>query len=502
MLNDALRYLAMGWSVMPLRPRSKEPLLSSWTKYQTERASVTEATAWFAQTPDANLAIITGAVSGLGIVDVDGEEGFTTLARLGLRSPVVSLTGKGRQLFFRHPGTKLSNAVRTLPGIDIRGDGGYVVAPPSVHPNGKRYTWLGGVGGVLNLPSFPTGLFVSPASSGTTPNIAKPVGWIGTALKSLGEGNRNDTFASVVGRLHRDRWTPDDIRAVLLPHAVRVQFPESELDTVIWSITRKPVVITGKPVSPAGNGQPVAKLVLRTFDRDLGEYWKRQSGNRKLEFRTGYKRFDAITTGLQRGELLVVGARTETGKTNLLLGCAYGLCSQSKRVLLLSTEMAFDRIWDRYLALGGDAQSHPLIVCDDFATDINRIRDAIVESKADVFIFDHINVVGDDNETISRFLKGLKELAREFNMPGVVSAQLNRGAEWKDQEGQRVEPELRHLKGSGTIEETAAQVLLLNEKSDDPERKCIQGIVAKNRYGEKGMVDFVLMKKPYRMEEM
>jgi replicative DNA helicase len=110
--------------------------------------------------------------------------------------------------------------------------------------------------------------------------------------------------------------------------------------------------------------------------------------------------------------------------------------------------------------------------------------------------------VGEDNQVISTFLKGLKELARELNMPGIVSAQLNRQAEWKDQEGNPVEPQLQHLKGSGAIEETAAQVLLLQVKEDADDAKYVQGYVRKNRYGEKGVVDFVLRKKPYRMVEL
>lgn len=507
MLNEALKYLSFGWSVMPLRPKSKEPLLGSWTEYQTRRATITEVTRWFTNTPDANLAILTGTVSNLGVVDFDGPEGMSTLSSLKLTSPITSITGKGWQLYFRHPGTKISNAVRTLPGTDIRGDGGYVVAPPSIHPNGKRYRWLSPVHADMHMPIFPAVEKLSatatvPITVGRT--IAKPQSWISLALSSLSNGNRNDTFASVVGKLHRERWTPDDIRAMLLPHCVRCEFPTSELDTVIWSITRKPVPIhdyRGGP-SDTGGRQDGNKLVLRTFANDAAEYDRRKSGNGTIEYRTGYTRFDKVTTGLQRGELLVVGARTETGKTNWLLGCAYGMCESNKRVLFLSTEMGFERIWDRYLPLGDGAKKHHFIVCDEFTPNIGRIKEAIVDSKADVFIFDHINIVGDDNETISRFLKGLKELAREFNIPGIVSAQLNRQAEWKDQEGQRVDPQLSHLKGSGTIEETAAQVLLLSEKEDNTEAKYVQGIIAKNRYGEKGIVDFVLKKKPYRMDEL
>jgi hypothetical protein len=504
MLNDALKYLSYGWSVMPLRPQAKEPLLGSWTEFQRRLPTSEEVTRWFTNTPDANLAILTGTVSKLGVVDFDGPDGMETLQTLRLTSPVTSITGKGRQLFFRHPGTILKNSVRSLPGLDVRGDGGYVVAPPSIHPNGKRYQWLTPVGAGLIIPPFPTEKLHATPTSVTgeprlvtgTANLGKPSGWISDALKGLTNGNRNDTFASVVGKLHRDRWTPDDIRSLLVPHAVRCQFPESELETVIWSITRKPVVVNGgvKPDAP--------KMVLRTFATDADEYKRRKSGDGILEYPTGYRRFDAATSGLKRGELLVIGARTETGKTNWLLGSAYGMCEGNKRVLLLSTEMGFDRIWDRYIPIGVRAKEHSFIVCDDFTPDIGRVKEALIESRADVFIFDHINIVGDDNETISRFLKGLKELAREFNIPGIVSAQLNRQAEWKDQDGQRIEPGLHHLKGSGTIEETAAQVLLLSEKEDNLDAKFIQGIIAKNRYGEKGVVDFVLRKKPYRMEEL
>lgn len=502
MLNDALKYLSFGWSVVPLRPMSKEPLLSSWTEYQTRLPTTIEISRWFTSSPNANLAILTGKVSMLGVIDVDGEIGRATLAQMGWSSPAVSLTGNGRQLLFQHPGGKIPNAVKKFPGIDVRGDGGYIVAPPSIHPNGKRYTWLTPVFGALDLPLFPTEIFAKPVAVISGQTIGKPAGWISDALKGLSDGNRNDTFASVVGKLHRDRWTPDDIRALLLPHALRVEFAESELDTVIWSITRKPVEIIGRRVNDATKLVARQPLVVRTFDKDFGDYLERKKQNRPMEFPTGYRRFDEITTGLQRGELLVVGARTETGKTNWLLGSAFSLGRRGARVLLLSTEMAYERIWDRYISLGDGAKSHAFSVCDDFTPDCGRIRQAVIDNKVDVFIFDHINIVGDDNETISRFLKSLKEVARELNIPGIVAAQLNRQAEWLDQDGQKIDPKLTHLKGSGAIEETAAQVLLLHEKDDDPDKKYIQGIVAKNRYGEKGTVDFVLRKKPYRMDEL
>jgi hypothetical protein len=98
--------------------------------------------------PQANIGIRTGAVSGLAVLDVDCLKGGTeSLADLelsyrALPETVQQLTGTGQHYFLAHPGTYVKNGVETLgPGLDIRGDGGYVIAAPSLHANGKRYAW-------------------------------------------------------------------------------------------------------------------------------------------------------------------------------------------------------------------------------------------------------------------------------------------------------------------------------------------------------------------------
>ena len=98
--------------------------------------------------PQANIAIVTGAASGLVVLDADMAKGAArTLAaleeRYGALPPTVGQrTGTGQHAFFQHPGTTVRNGVENLgAGLDIRGDGGYVVAPPSLHANGNRYTW-------------------------------------------------------------------------------------------------------------------------------------------------------------------------------------------------------------------------------------------------------------------------------------------------------------------------------------------------------------------------
>ena len=146
----ALACLARGWSVIPVEPRGKRPLVA-WRGFQTRRASLAQLARWFARWPDANVAIVTGRLSRLVVVDVDPRHGGADslaafeAAHGALPATIEALTGGGgRHLYFRHPGKRVANRVGLWPGIDLRGDGGCVVAPPSVHPSGRRYAWRPG----------------------------------------------------------------------------------------------------------------------------------------------------------------------------------------------------------------------------------------------------------------------------------------------------------------------------------------------------------------------
>ena len=113
-----------------------------WTDYQRRQPNDTEIAEWIRRWPGCNVGIVTGAISGIIVLDVDGTQGETELARLGDVPPTPTVrTGNGRHLYFRHPGGTVSNFAGKRPGLDLRGDGGCVVAPPSVHRNGATYRW-------------------------------------------------------------------------------------------------------------------------------------------------------------------------------------------------------------------------------------------------------------------------------------------------------------------------------------------------------------------------
>ena len=144
MLEAALYLASLKRRVFPLRERGKEPALARGFK----AASYEEKTvrAWWTRSPSANIGLATG--EGLLVLDVDGLEGRKALRRLtrrfgSLPRTVEASTGKGRHLFFGYPPSKQVrlSAGKLGEGLDVRADGGYVVAPPSVHPSGRRYRW-------------------------------------------------------------------------------------------------------------------------------------------------------------------------------------------------------------------------------------------------------------------------------------------------------------------------------------------------------------------------
>lgn len=131
-----------GWSVIPLQPRGKRSLIR-WKPYQQRRADMGIVHSWLGQWPDANIGIVTGDVSGLVVLDVDGEQGDHSLRHMGVTpdTPVVR-TARGAHLYFRHPGVQLGNFAGKLPGLDLRADGGYVVGAGSTHETGHAYEWV------------------------------------------------------------------------------------------------------------------------------------------------------------------------------------------------------------------------------------------------------------------------------------------------------------------------------------------------------------------------
>lgn len=160
MLEAALSYARLGWQVLPCRPGVKAPL----TAHGCRDATTDEETikAWWTRWPTANVAIACGAGSGVYVVDIDLDpaknvDGWKSLEEFpGLPVTVRQDTPRGGAHFLFQTDTPPKNKNGFRNGIDIRSTGYYIMVPPSLHPNGKRYAWAPGLGpGEVELAEFP-----------------------------------------------------------------------------------------------------------------------------------------------------------------------------------------------------------------------------------------------------------------------------------------------------------------------------------------------------------
>lgn len=217
-LAAALQYASFGWSVIPFVPKSKRPMVR-WRQFQRTRASPDTLRKWFSDHPDANLGIVTGRLSGLIVIDIDPKfGGDDSLAELEQRhgplpDTVEVLTGGGgRHLYFRHPGGDVHNRINLVPGIDLRGDGGVILAPPSIHPNGRPYVWEVSHHPEDVRPAAMPAWLLALATAGADRRGHSVEHWQALLQGGVDEGARNQSLASLAGHLF---WHGVDGRIVL-----------------------------------------------------------------------------------------------------------------------------------------------------------------------------------------------------------------------------------------------------------------------------------------------
>ncbi|SOH02802.1 bifunctional DNA primase/polymerase [Candidatus Kuenenia stuttgartiensis] len=132
-------------SVLPKEPNEKGEPKPTWRPYQKRKPTQDELQKWFGNGSKRNIGIVTGTISGIAVVDLDGREAIQLAKDLELPDTPVVKTARGYHLYYRYrPGIRNFQKRDDLPGIDVRGDGGYVVAPPSIHTSGVQYAWAKG----------------------------------------------------------------------------------------------------------------------------------------------------------------------------------------------------------------------------------------------------------------------------------------------------------------------------------------------------------------------
>ncbi len=260
--ETAQGYLNRGWCVLPLRGRDKRPLVV-WQSLQSARPSAEQIAGWFSRWPDANIGIVTGEISNLAVLDIDPKHGGdASLERLERRfgplpATVEAITGGGgRHLYFAHPGGVIRNRTGLAQGIDLRGDGGYVVAPPSIHPSGHPYAWAAGRSPQdIALAALPRWVLLASGGVRARRTLAD---WRRLVREGVPEGQRNSSIASLAGHLLWHQVDPEVVLELLLAwNRTRCRPPleDAEVAQVVENIVRLHVdessgAMAGDPAQP------------------------------------------------------------------------------------------------------------------------------------------------------------------------------------------------------------------------------------------------------------
>jgi hypothetical protein len=244
MLRTAVTLAHKRLAVLACRPRDKRPATANGLKDATTDLDVIRA--WWRSEPQFNVAIATGKVSGIFVVDVDGLDAEAELRKLeaehgALPRSVETLTGRGRHIYLKMPNVPVRNSAGKLgPGLDIRGDGGYCLVPPSIHPSGKSYCWsVDSAASFAAAPSWLLEKITEPNGNGSCKTPVAPSEWRALIADGVNEGARNDALCRLSGHLLRRRVDAVVVLQLLLAFNMthcRPPLSDSEVEEIVTSI--------------------------------------------------------------------------------------------------------------------------------------------------------------------------------------------------------------------------------------------------------------------------
>jgi len=512
----AVRYAREGWVLVPLHhptPRGcscGNTTCTSPAKHPRTSRGLLEATAdpdtvhaWWLRWPDANIGCRPGP-SGFVVIDLDGPEGVATAQAAQLLSePTLEVrTGRGRHRWYRHPGGHVPNG--TLgPGVDIRGDAGYVLIPPSVHASGAVYRWVGRISEATTLPPAIVARIQGTPDAPAPRQDTLPA-WMIPYL-DVQSGERNNTMTRFVGWAYRKDYDAPSVLAMALGLNAKWADPIEvrEVEAICRSIgareATRPRRETGTGVTLRVADEPPPSLYAMAHDQieaaiaegriDHGEApgWR-------------WRDLGRMVGPMLPGNLVVVGALTGNGKTAFLLSQMEAWAAEGVTVLYVPLELdppELRRQWaawkiglewvhvarNEWDALPpGSRERHEETLAAQiknphvhFPPD-RRVSVAELgtwtaraarEVGARVVMVDHFHRMDFGGPSVNyrvqvtEAARELKDLARRHNVVVIASAQLNQDPHPLDR---YYPPTLKRLKESSGIGEEANLVLMLSRR--------------------------------------
>lgn len=500
MVEYALEYLSMGYPVFPVcsplmgmhqhrrngklvdcapDKRGKNPM-TSWKDCQTELPSADEVRSWWRRWPDANIGMATGRLPGIVVLDCDsGEARRLALERGGLdRTPAVwTGTPGGTHFWMAHPGYDVHNFAKEIPGTDFRGDGGYVLLPPSLHHKGARYRWAENTVGMkpAPVPDWLDQLFQAKAQPSTGGEWSgEPIDVDEMLLQGFPEGERDTGLFKLACRFRHDDQSRDYAEAMIAIAARNCQ-PPFDVDEAIEKVRYvyqkyepggiSPTVEMSEDdwFSPTRAGaKPAAESPPAVFTRPISELLAMPDTDPDWMV-------DQLFTVASNGW---VAAEPKVGKSWIVLELAYALSAgmpflgrfaikQQRRVLYVQEEDSVDRVKRRLKRLIRGDVTRPPPPDENFRYSIRQgfkldsltwlevLRLEMIEYKSEVVIMDVFNRLhGSDENKQQEMTSILNNLTRLTNDYGVAFIIVHHNR--KPQQGDEARGNQR-IRGSGVL---------------------------------------------------
>ena len=464
-----------------------------WKEYQTRLATDEELHQWFDSQKHNGLGLATGKISGVVVLDVESTAKEEDV--VGLNSNIISKTISGGKHFYYKWNHEIRNTVKIRnKAIDFRGDGGYVVLPPSSSESAE-YSWYKWKGQIADLSPLPESIEKNLTASREISIIKAP-----TSDKELfsqaGLGERNQKAAQITGaiivRMSRKFWNPYGW-LILKDWNEKNEEPLSERELKItWdSITR-------------------SDFRNHPFRLDTGEQYKIYSGQAALEhykilqekygsgLSTGFNILDGYFTFLPE-QLYLISASTHSGKTMFALNMASRMAKSGKKVLFASLEQGVFITQFVEKMLGSTYPDSLMVLTSDKLISTQGLIEAVtsMEIRPDILFIDHLHFIqkkgNGATEDIDEMMIDIQNMAKTLTMPVVVIAHVRKLNADRP-------PEMDDLRNSSSLAQVPSVVLFLYRKKSsdtDIENTYLEKrgylYIAKNRIqGKTGRLSFEL----------
>lgn len=392
-LQAALAYAERGFSIIPIRP-DKKPFIK-WEAYQTTKATPEEIKSWFTKWSGAMIGICTGEISGILVVDCDNAEAYQKIQDLLPDSFVtcIAKTPRGYHIYLVYPkDQQISNATGIMPGVDVRGQGGYIIAPGSVNAEGKAYAWLEGLSiDDVALAPLPCELTRALFNNSTNKYYRGHDDTLTTSVDFFTAGRRDEDVFSLANALVKSKLSEKYIQQVIEIVATNCNPPFSSEEARLkiqsaieraarrevslaeevreWVLSSSGVFLSSdidlcRQVSSRDEKKNISKILSRLCDEGIIEKY----GNRNGQFRrvdTELEKIDFLNAsndaldlqwpfGIQNfvkihpGNILGCAGESNSGKTALALNFAR-LQQDRFDVHYFSSEMGKTELRERLL---------------------------------------------------------------------------------------------------------------------------------------------------------